>query len=159
MFEGLSIGVCVEHGKEMRPYHGDYPLQRYWWRHWIRRFRYSCRRVCEHIPVTLCHGIPSLLTFGSVMNLSWQAESSWLCLQTPQLFQTMLVLFWKEPPWCTKKEHTYTGMKSMAALIKYLRKDLKLCTVFVVTMNALYEVERQCYDAVVYTLNIQWLAI
>ena len=40
-----------------------------------------------------------------------------------------------------KKEHTYTGMKSMAALVKCLRKDLKLCTVFVVTMGALYEAE------------------
>ena len=48
-------------------------------------------------------------------------------------------------------------MKSMAAHMKYLRKDLKLCTVFV--DNALYEVERQCHDAVAYTQNLQWLAV
>ena len=30
---------------------------------------------------------------------------------------------------------------------------------FVVTMNALYEVERQCHDVVAYTQNLQWLAI
>ena len=48
---------------------------------------------------------------------------------------------------------------SMAAFMNCLRKDLKLCAVFVVTMNALCEVERQCHDAVVYTPKLQWLAI
>ena len=50
-------------------------------------------------------------------------------------------------------------MKSIAALVKYLRKDLKLCTAFVVTMNILYEVERQCHDGAAYTPNLQWFSI